>query len=225
MKPSKGIVDTLLEEESGLAYIPLISSAPERNQKLTLMPSFSLEEMESFHIHYQKETESCSAESDKQYRLWKKMYHPHLEASGDGPSSFQDSFIHTPVKEGQQGATVAVLPRPHSTIQHMQRCPSPPTSLMPKTSCCVLTSAENLKNIDDKQKKRNEEAQLKKERWKEQKKKTRKKTGCKMFFPQVRTTYVSAFASSVLYHYYIAPASVDGCLQLKHIRPLASSLV
>ena len=137
------------KEESGLVYIPLLSPAPKRNQKLPLMPSFSLEEIKSFHSRYQKETKDCSTESDKRYRLWMKMYHPHLEASEDGPSSFQDSFIHTPVKKGQQRATVAVLARPHSTIQHMLQCPSPPTylpSLMPKTSCRVLTSAENLKN-------------------------------------------------------------------------------
>ena len=44
---------------------------------------------------------------------------------------------------------------------------------MPKTSCRVLTSAENIKNIDDKQKKKDEEARLKEERQKmrEQKKK------------------------------------------------------
>ena len=35
---------------------------------------------------------------------------------------------------------------------------------MRKTSCRVLTSAENIKNIDDKQKKKDEEARLKEER-------------------------------------------------------------
>ena len=122
--------------------------------------------------------------------LMEEMYHPHLEASGDGPSSFQDSFIHTPIKEGQQRATVAVLARPHSTIQHMLQCPSPPTSLpslMPKTSCHVLTSAENLKNIDDKQKKKDEEARLKEERWKirkQKKKEHQKKRAAKCSTPK-----------------------------------------
>ena len=35
--------------------------------------------------------------------------HPRFEANGDGPSSFQDSFLHTPIKKGHQRATVAVL--------------------------------------------------------------------------------------------------------------------
>ena len=104
------------KEESGLVYIPLLSPAPKRNQKLPLMPSFSLEEIESFHSRYQKETKDCSTESDKRYRLWMKMYHPHLEASEDGPSSFQDSFIHTPVKKGQQRATVAVYYPAYATV-------------------------------------------------------------------------------------------------------------
>ena len=112
----------------------------------------------------QKQTEDCSAESEKRYRLWMKMYHPHLEANGDGPSSFQYLFMHTPIKKGQQRTTVAVLAWPHSTIQHMLRCSSPPTSLpslMPKTSYCVLTSTENFKNVHDKQKMKDEEARLK----------------------------------------------------------------
>ena len=185
VRPSTGIIDTSLKEESGLAYIPVLSPAIDQKRKLPSMPSFSLEEMESFHSRYQKETEDSSTESDKRYRLW-MMYRPHLETSGDGLSSLHNSFMHTPVKKGQQRATVAVLARPHSTIQHMLWCPSPPASLpslMPKTSCRVLTSAENLKNIDDKQKKKDEEARLKEERRKkrEQKRKenqTKRATKC-----------------------------------------------
>ena len=93
------------KEESGLVYIPLLSPAPKRNQKLPLMPSFSLEEIESFHSRYQEETNDCSTESDKRYRLWMKMYHPHLEASEDGPSS----FIFLPL---------IVLPHPSSSVYH-----------------------------------------------------------------------------------------------------------
>ena len=166
-----------LAEESGLAYIPLLSSAPERKQKLPVTPSFTEEEMDYFYNHYQKETSSI--ESNERYRLWKKMYHPHLEATGDGPSSFRD-FHAYPVKKGQLRATVAVLARPRSTIQHILRCPSPLTSLpsvKPKTSCRVLTSAENLKNMEEKQKK-NELAQLKQERQERKEKGKGCKSGC-----------------------------------------------
>ena len=78
-----------LAEESGLAYIPSLSPAPEQKPKLLVTPSFTEEEMDYFYNHYQKETSSF--ESNERYRLWKKMYHPHLEATGDGPSSFRDS--------------------------------------------------------------------------------------------------------------------------------------
>ena len=83
------------------------------------------------------------------YHLWMKMYHPHIEASGDGPSSFQDSFIHTPVKKVQQRATVAMLARPHSTIQHMLWCP-PPTSLpslMPRQAVMCLPVQKTLRTL------------------------------------------------------------------------------
>ena len=217
VKPSTGIIDTSLEEEGGLAYIPLLRPALERNQKLPLMPSFTLEEMEAFHSRYQKEMEDCSTESDKRYRLWMKMYHPHLEASGDGPSSFQDSLIHTPVKKGQQRVTVAVLARQHSTIQHMLRCPSPPTSLpslMLKTSCCVLTNAENLKNIDDKQKKWDEEARLKEERWKirEQKKKeNQKKRAAKCSTPKYVPRKCNCIFSIISLPYCPKQTSMGAC--------------
>ena len=152
------------------------------------------------------------------------MYHPHLEASEDGPSSFQDSFIHTPVKKGQQRATVAVLARPHSTIQHMLRCPSPPTSLpslMPKTSCRVLTSAENIKNIDDKQKKKDEEARLKEERRKirEQKKKEKQikwaaKCSTPKCVPRKCNSMFIIISSNIIT--VLPQGSIHGRLQLKH---------
>jgi len=163
-----------LAEESGLAYIPLLSPARERNQNLPVTPSFTEEEIDSFYNHYQKETSSI--ESNERYRLW-KMYHPHLEATGDGSSSFRDSFMHTPVKKDQLRANVAVLARPRSTIQDILRCPSPLTSLpsaKPKTSCRVLTSAENLKYMEEKQKKKDEVAQLKLERQKREEKRKEK---------------------------------------------------
>ena len=62
----------------------------------------------------------------------------------------------------------------------MLRCPTPPTSIpsaYPKKTSRVLTSAENLKNIEEKQKKKEEAAKLKLERQKarEDKKKEKKK--------------------------------------------------
>ena len=84
--------------------------------------------------------------------------------------------MDTTVKKGQLRANVAVLARPRSTIQDILRCPSPLTSsAKPKTSCRVLTSAENLKYIEEKQKKKDEVAQLKQERQKKREEKRKEK--------------------------------------------------
>ena len=110
-----------------------------------------------------------------------------------------------------------MLARPHSTIQHMLRCPSPPTSLnslMPKTSCRVLTSAENLKNIEDKQKKKDEEARLKEERWKirEQKKKeNQKKRAAKCSTPKCVPRKCNCMFSVISLPYCPKQASMGAC--------------
>lgn len=160
---------------SGLSYIPLLSPAPSRKRNLSSLPVFSEEEMFHFHDRYRKKRGKCSSDDDERYYLWQKMYHPHHECSGEVESSFDDSFIHTPLKKGET-ASVAMLARPGRTIQHLLKCPSPPTKLpsaKPKKSCRVLTSGENIKNIEEKQKKKEEAAQLKQMKQKKREEKQR----------------------------------------------------
>ena len=81
------------------------------------------------------------------------MYHPHDDEVN--LSSFSDSFV--------------VMPKCHSSIQHMfksQPCEisSTASSHVPKTPQRVLTSADNLKLLDEKQRKKEEAAKRKQER-------------------------------------------------------------
>lgn len=158
LKPSTSMAADSIQSETNLPYIPLLSPAPRRHTIAPITPSFTEKEMSSFHGRYQREMEEQSDESNERYQLWRSMYHPHDESiSEDGPSTLDDSYLHTPLKKGTHRANVVKLAQPRSTVQHMLGCPTPPTSIpsaYPKKTNRVLTSAENLKNIEEKQRRK-----------------------------------------------------------------------
>ena len=175
--PIKDVTD-----QTGLTYLPLLSPAPKRKEGTPFVPSFSGEEMVRFHQRYQEEMRDCHLDEDERYHLWLDMYQPEVES--EEQTSMEDCFIHTPVKKGNTRAKVALLAKPHSGLQHMFKCPSPPKPRVmeqPKRSCRVLTSAENLKNLDEKQRKKDEALQKKLEaqRRKENKKSSARVEGSK----------------------------------------------
>lgn len=106
--------DVSLAEETGIAYIPLFSSDAKESRERIHTVKFEDEEMIQFHDHYIKETGKFK-DKDR-YLLWKKMYHPHDDKVN--LSSFSDSFVSTPSKSSIK-PKVVVLPKCHSSIQHM----------------------------------------------------------------------------------------------------------
>ena len=155
--------DVSLAEEAGIAYIPLFSSDATESREKIHMVKFEEEEMSQFHDHYVKET--SKSKNEDRYLLWKKMYHPHDDEVN--LSSFSDSFVSTPSKSSVK-PKVVVMPKCHSSIQHMfksQPCEisSTASSHVPKNPQRVLTSADNLKLLDEKQRKKEEAAERKEE--------------------------------------------------------------
>ena len=155
--------DIFLAEETGIAYIPLFSSNAKEGREKIHMVKFEDEEMSQFHDHYVKET--GESKDEDRYLLWKKMYHPHDDEVNF--SSFSDSFVSTPSKSSVK-PKVVVLPKCHSSIQHIfksQSCEisSTASSHVPANPQRVLTSAENLKLLDEKQRKKEVAAKQKQE--------------------------------------------------------------
>lgn len=163
VKEQQYVRDVSLAEETGIAYIPLFSSdAKESGQKIHTV-KFKDEEMIQFHDCYVKET--GQPKDDDRYLLWKKMYHPHDDEVNS--SSFNDSFISTPSKSSVKPKAV-VLPKCHTSIQHMFKSQpeisSTATSHVATKPQRFLTSAENLKLLEEKQRKKEEAANQKLER-------------------------------------------------------------
>ena len=156
-----------LAQKTGIAYIPLYTRAKRRISDLaSACSTFTEEEQEVFEMCYQ---DSDSSDNPR-YQMWQKMYHP-------------DSVL----------LSVSPLPEPyrpvlkHSSISHFLDCPDPLQRhpvVSGKCSLRVLTSSENLKRIEDKEKEKQRKAHEKEERaklreakklLKEQKKRPQKK--------------------------------------------------
>ena len=98
--------------------------------------------------------------SDERYKLWLEMYHPDEEEN----VSLNSSVIHTPVRVSRPASSIA-LAKPTSSLERLFCKPTPPSmlpTLKPIGSSRVITSAESLKQLLEKERKK-EEAQKKKE--------------------------------------------------------------
>ena len=91
---------------------------------------------------------------DERHKMWSQMYEAELVNEQNPVLSLNDSYLLTPNK-GQSKSSITILPRAHSSIQRMFKLPSPPKDIKNKqpsnsrSSCRVLTSAENLRNIEN----------------------------------------------------------------------------
>ena len=173
-------------EPPKLSYIPLLTPTPCRIQGHTASPKFSDDEVESF-------LNKSDSDEEERYQLWKKMYEPDYLVSER--RSLSDSFLLTPTKTGASKcriavlpkthssllaptetgtskSSVAILPKPHSSLFHMFKLPSPVhlkpvPQKNPQKPYRVLTSAENLKYIEEKERKKQEDRERKEKRKKE----------------------------------------------------------
>lgn len=176
-------VITTESKPSKLPYIPLLTPTPRKmhSHACTSSANFSEDEVESF-------LKRNDDDEEEKYQLWRKMYEPEYLVS-EHPS-LSDSFLLTPTKSGASKASVAVLPKSHSSLLtptksgasksvavlpkahssllHMFKLP-PPVHVKPvpkknpQKPFRVLTSTENLKLIEEKEKKKKEVQEKKRE--------------------------------------------------------------
>lgn len=152
-----------LAEDAGIAYLPLYSSSVPAEQAQSLPSCFSERELVDYHKKYVNE---MAVPEEDRYLQWKKVYHPLEEKMSSG--SYDSAFLATPSKPSSK-CKFAAFPKPHSSIQRMFKAPTetirPPIDTSNfKKFAHTLTSAENLKLLEEKQKKKDEAERLKKER-------------------------------------------------------------
>ena len=145
-----------LEVKRGLPYLPLLTPAPSCRKSVPSAASFTTAEFELFHERF----EMGYSGSDERYKLWLEMYHPDEEDN----VSLNLSVIRTPVKSSKLTSKIA-LAQPKNPFERLFCNPTRPSALpelKPKTSSRVLTSAESLKLLSEKERKK-EEAQRKRD--------------------------------------------------------------
>ena len=132
-------------QKTGLPYIPLYTPVKRRiSDQVAESPKFSQSELLKFEQYYDYE-QDCD---DPRYKLWLNKYHPELPLLQESP--LQSCY--------QQVA-------PHNTLSPFLSLPDPPRH-HPSTqshSSRVLTSAENLRALQEKEMQK-ERARLKEER-------------------------------------------------------------
>ena len=151
-----------LAQKTGIAYIPLYTPAKRRISAIaSASPKFSKEEHENFGKCYE-----AGANSDEsRYQVWLKMYHPTCNSTLLSDSSLSDFLLpDSPLPDVYQPALK------HSSIDCFLDCPDPPQrrpAVNDEHSIRVLTSSENLKRMEEKEKEKQRKAREKEERAKQ----------------------------------------------------------
>ena len=188
-----------LSEATGLAFIPLYSPA-KRPVSVThsSFPIFSEEEVCRFQTRFEN---GYDIKTDERYNRWLEMYHPELH--GDLGSSSQDehttfspssqpftpyatldsssdslSLSSSPSPSNFHSQVVMVRPSQRSGLHKLLKYPTPPSKLpklKPKVSARVLTSAEHLQLMKEKEQQKREVAHKKEERKRQREEKARER--------------------------------------------------
>ncbi len=176
-----------LAEQTGLKYIPLFTPARTRRQSRVATPSFSEPEVARFQVRFEEGYDL----DDPRYTLWKKMYHPvttspEIASSRlpypspspppPSPGQLNLSECESPCSDANRSLTpekeevgVRVLTRP-TVLSKFLSHPAPQLkqpAKNPKSSARVLTSAENIRILEDKQRKKREQEEMKERRKRE----------------------------------------------------------
>lgn len=134
-----------LAQQTGIAYIPLYTPAKRRVSDLP-SATFTEEEQE----HFERCYEDGGSSENPQYQIWLKMYHPDSLLSSDSP-------LLKPYQPALK----------QSSIGKFLDCPDPPKrrpAVNEKVSLRVLTSSDNLKRIEEKEKEKQRKAREKEDR-------------------------------------------------------------
>ena len=134
-------------QKTGLSYIPLYTPVKRRIPGgVAESPRFSQSELLKFEQYYE-DKQDCD---DPRYRMWVNKYHPEL------PLLEEESPVHSRYQQAER----------HTTLTPFLTLPVPPRR-KPTTqihSSRVLTSAENLQALQEKELQKEEKARLKEER-------------------------------------------------------------
>ena len=158
------LVNSVISTESpvskpgGLTYLPLLSPMPSPKQKPVSDPDFSDAEIALFIERFQKNYKG----NDDHYNLWLDMYHPasvklHGTVTLDSSNFRTPSHDHNQLKSRSTATSIAAVAKPSNVFEKLFTLPSPPPklpTLKEKGSSRVLTSAEGLKLLDEKKKKK-----------------------------------------------------------------------
>lgn len=158
-----------LAKQSDLQYIPLVSPAPRRNQISKLSRKFTTQETKS----------QCDSKENE------SICSTHCDCLSESSVSFQRSFSLSPIpdlhahsKRRHSSVPCHSLP-PHSQIEQFLHLPSPKEkSHLKNIKSCgrILTSAENLKAIKEKQHQKEVKVKAKLERQRKREERCEAKT-------------------------------------------------
>lgn len=160
-----------LSKTTGLKYIPLYS--PVRRSLAPLSPSTPTEPVfttQATTCFERRFSEGYDLKHDERYNLWLKTFHPEelsAHAAGLAAELFPNAPPHPSTKNATKRSDQVCLI--HSTV--LSKLLPPGTEhtrvkfpkIGPKTSARVVTSYENLNILQEKQRKKEEEAQKKEE--------------------------------------------------------------
>ncbi len=156
-----------------------VSPYPENppEDKLLQLPAMTESDLSRFQRRY----EGFDLTMDPKYNQWLQVYHPNSNSTPSPPATpTSPSFSQLP-PDTSALVTVSSATQPQyssAILARVLKYPTPtiknPTS-RPKSSGRVLNSSENIRIVEAKEKKKQEEAESKKKRQQERKEKVRKK--------------------------------------------------
>jgi len=167
LQPGQERETSSLTDATGLAFIPLCSPAPhtsKSNKSRREVPVFSSEKL----VVFQRSFVKGHHIPERRYSKWVEMYHPDFFKSHISPLMHQDEASETDLSLNddslpldQSDTAMVVMPAPKTIATCRKFFPqlAPPSHLptsKPKSCGRVLTSAENRKMMEEKQRKKKE---------------------------------------------------------------------
>ncbi len=183
---------TSIAECNGLKFIPMFTPKPHRSHVHPETPTFLEDEQMRFQKRFE---EGYDLDIDERYNAWKRMYHPDQSLTASSPVVASTASPLPPLSPAEltfRGYESLDLPREEvcsedplrllgrttilsKVLSHAVPTMKPPT-MKPKTSARVLTSLENLRALEEKQRKKMELQKLK-EHWKKEREENRLRKG------------------------------------------------
>ena len=170
--PGDGVVSSLCQK-TGISYIPLYTPIKRRISEVSVTsPSFTQSELLEFEQYYDDGLMCCE---NPRYKLWLETYQPELPLLHDSPPLSR----YRPAER-------------HGTLSPFFSLPAPPRSKPKIQTRCdrVLTSAENLRALQEKEIQKQEKARLKEERAQNRRRKVQFKTAKSKLGIRVKCVYI-----------------------------------